>query len=139
ELTTNESLATVVAQLAAGSIFTSSAGGVLGYADLGGGLVAVRFTLPGDVNLDGSVDVGDLGIFASSYGLTSGAHWFDGDFTNDGAVDVGDLGILATNYGNALAGGPSESMVAAATAVISAPPSAGTAAVPEPSSLVLVT
>jgi hypothetical protein len=55
-------------------------------------------TIPGDANLDGSVDVGDLGILAANYGGT-GKTWAQGDFNGDGAVDVGDLGILAANYG----------------------------------------
>ena len=54
---------------------------------------------PGDANLDGYVDVSDLGILATNYGTTSGAEWGDADFTGDGVVDVSDLGILATNYG----------------------------------------
>jgi hypothetical protein len=56
--------------------------------------------LPGDANGDGKVDVGDLGILAANYGMTSGATWGKGDFNNDGKVDVGDLGILAANYGS---------------------------------------
>jgi hypothetical protein len=55
--------------------------------------------ISGDANLDGAVDVGDLGILAANYGKTSGATWGMGDFNGDGAVDVGDLGILAANYG----------------------------------------
>ncbi len=55
--------------------------------------------LPGDANLDGSVDVTDLGILATNYGIGSGAEWANGDFNGDGSVDVSDLGILATNYG----------------------------------------
>ncbi len=53
----------------------------------------------GDFNLDGAVDVSDLGILATNYGTTNGMTWSDGDANGDGAVDVSDLGILATNYG----------------------------------------
>jgi hypothetical protein len=56
-------------------------------------------SIPGDANVDGLVDVGDLGILAANYGTTSGALWSQGDFNGDGLVDVGDLGILAANYG----------------------------------------
>jgi hypothetical protein len=59
---------------------------------------------PGDANGDGKVDVGDLGILAANYGLSSGATWNKGDFNNDGKVDVGDLGILAANYGTGTSG-----------------------------------
>ena len=62
------------------------------------------FSMAGDANGDGEVDVGDLAILGANYGRTSGATWAMGDFTGDGAVDVGDLGILGANYGRTLAG-----------------------------------
>jgi len=52
----------------------------------------------GDANRDGVVDVRDLGILATNYGMASGAQWSQGDFNGDGAVNVVDLGVLATNY-----------------------------------------
>ncbi len=54
---------------------------------------------PGDANGDGYVNVSDLGILATNYGVGSGLGWEQGDFTGDGVVDVSDLGILATAYG----------------------------------------
>jgi hypothetical protein len=54
--------------------------------------------IPGDANIDGMVDVGDLGILAANYG-GSGKTWTQGDFNGDTFVDVGDLGILAAHYG----------------------------------------
>jgi hypothetical protein len=62
------------------------------------------FPVAGDANSDNKVDVGDLGILAANYGMTSGATWAKGDFNGDGAVDVGDLGILAANYGKGASG-----------------------------------
>lgn len=62
-------------------------------------IVAVAPRVPGDANLDGVVDVGDLGILAANYGSDL-AGWNMGDFTGDGCVDVGDLGVLAANYGH---------------------------------------
>ncbi len=53
---------------------------------------------PGDANGDKVVNVVDLGILATNYGL-SGKTWADGDFNGDGLVNVVDLGILATHYG----------------------------------------
>ncbi len=53
----------------------------------------------GDANLDGGVNVGDLGILAGDYGQTEGMVWAGGDFTGDGAVNVADMGVLAANYG----------------------------------------
>ncbi len=55
-------------------------------------------TLPGDANMDGAVDVCDLGILATCYGIASGMAWEEADFSGDGAVNFDDLGILATNY-----------------------------------------
>lgn len=54
---------------------------------------------PGDTNLDGDVDLSDLGNLATSYGGTSGLDWINGDFDHDGDVDLSDLGTLATYYG----------------------------------------
>lgn len=66
--------------------------------------VLVRYTLVGDANLDGFVDLGDLGgAVAPNYGIGSGKSWQDGDFNGDGAVDLSDLALLAANYGTALA------------------------------------
>ncbi len=53
--------------------------------------------LGGDANLDGAIDVIDLGILATNYDST-GMTWARGDFNGDGAVNVVDMGILATNY-----------------------------------------
>jgi hypothetical protein len=60
----------------------------------------------------------DLTIVLTNYGMT-GAVWTQGDFNYDGAVDINDLTILLSNYGQTMAAGPA-------------------AAVPEPSSLVLL-
>ena len=53
--------------------------------------------LGGDANLDGKVDVTDLGILATDWQL-SGKNWLGADFSGDTMVDVTDLGILATNW-----------------------------------------
>jgi hypothetical protein len=56
----------------------------------------VKFTYAGDTDLDGDVDVADLGNLASSW-QTNGV-WTRGDFDYNGTVDVNDLGLLATNW-----------------------------------------
>jgi hypothetical protein len=76
--------------------------------------------LPGDANLDGTVDINDLTVVLANYGQT-GATWIDGEFTGDGTVDINDLTIVLTHYGQSLG----------ATA-------SGMAAVPEPSSVGLL-
>jgi autotransporter-associated beta strand protein len=57
----------------------------------------VKYTYAGDANLDGKVDIGDLGLLAGAW-QQSGKVWFDGDFTYDGTVNIGDLGLLAGNW-----------------------------------------
>jgi len=75
-------------------------------------LVKFKAALYGDANLDGMVNVVDMGIVAINYGMDN-ATWQMGDFDGDGivavkgdadhngVVDVVDLGILATYYGKA--------------------------------------
>jgi autotransporter-associated beta strand protein len=59
--------------------------------------VLVKYTYAGDANLDGKVDIGDLGLLAGAW-QQSGKVWFDGDFTYNGTVDIGDLGLIAGNW-----------------------------------------
>ena len=75
---------------------------------------AAELALPGDANLNGKVNVGDLGILGAHYGQGDKT-WFECDFNGDGYVDVGDLGLLGANYGSG----------------------AGGAAIPEPAGLLL--
>lgn len=53
--------------------------------------------LPGDVNLDGTVNIGDLTILAGSFG--SSGRWTTGDVSFDGTVNIGDLTLLAGSFG----------------------------------------
>ncbi len=74
--------------------------------------------LPGDVNLDGRVDVNDLTIVLTNFGK-SGMAWNEGDLNGDGTVDVNDLTIVLSSFGQ--------------TAASSSP-----TAVPEPCALALL-
>jgi hypothetical protein len=56
----------------------------------------IKFTYAGDGNLDGQVDVADLGALASAW--QTSAPWTSGDFDYSGFVDVNDLGLLASNW-----------------------------------------
>ncbi len=56
----------------------------------------VKFTYGGDANLDGQVDISDLGALATAW--QTAALWTGGDFNYDAFVDISDLGILATNW-----------------------------------------
>jgi hypothetical protein len=74
---------------------------VLGLKELHGQSVdaedaLVAFTIAGDSNLDGQVDIADLGALASHWQST--AEWMGGDFDYSGFVDEADLGLLAGNW-----------------------------------------
>jgi glycosidase len=52
----------------------------------------------GDADLDGTVDIADLGILATNWQTTIAGTWSLGDFTGNGAVDITDLGLLASHW-----------------------------------------
>lgn len=83
--------------------------------------VHILGTLAGDANLDGSVNVGDLGALAS--GWNTAGTWAQGDFDFSGAVDVGDLGILASNWNSIT---PSTALSMPVYGALTAVPEAGT-------------
>lgn len=58
--------------------------------------------LPGDLNIDGVVDIADLSRMATFFGLRDTAIWGQGDANGDGHVDIADLSVLATNFGRSL-------------------------------------
>jgi hypothetical protein len=49
--------------------------------------------IPGDINNDGFVGIGDLGLLGSQWGYAGIADW-----TADGVVDVSDLAVLSANW-----------------------------------------
>jgi T5SS/PEP-CTERM-associated repeat protein len=67
------------------------------------GDVFATAALPGDADINGQVNFGDLLLLAQNYG-TLGKSWITGDFTGDGAVDFNDLLRLAQNYNTSLSG-----------------------------------
>ena len=80
----------------------------------------LQAAMPGDANLDGTVDINDLTIVLAHYNQT-GATWAQGEFTGNGTVDINDLTIVLAHYNQSLGAF-----------------GAGLAAVPEPSALVLI-
>jgi hypothetical protein len=56
---------------------------------------------PGDVNLDGAVDLQDFGVVKKNFGF--GARRTGGDLTGDGMVSLADFGVLKANFGSASA------------------------------------
>jgi len=81
----------------------------------------VRFTISGDADLSGDVNLDDFTRLAAGFGTN--AAWAAGDFNYDGVVSLNDFTILASSFG--------ESLPAARTATSAAP-------VPEPSITVIL-
>ncbi|MBN2021987.1 MAG: PEP-CTERM sorting domain-containing protein [Pirellulales bacterium] len=63
-----------------------------------GNAIQIKSPYDGDANLDGTVNLGDLGVVAMNWEKT-GMTWGQGDFNSDGTVNLGDLGVLAMNWG----------------------------------------
>ena len=57
----------------------------------------MKHVLPGDANLDGTVNINDLSKVLTNYDKT-GMQWADGDFDGNGTVDINDLSKVLTNY-----------------------------------------
>jgi hypothetical protein len=111
--TASNSHKTAVGYAAAFTLTSSWIGGV----NPGGSNLLLSYTLAGDSDLNGSVDMTDFNALAMNFGQ-GGKLWTDGDFNYDGVVNALDLNAIATNFG----------------APLSAPVALG-ALVPEPSAL----
>jgi hypothetical protein len=69
----------------------------LGYLDdTLGTAVQIKLTVGGDTNLDGIVDLSDVGALALNWNNLG--YWANGDFNYDHLVNVADLKILANNW-----------------------------------------
>ena len=79
--------------------------------------VELKYTVPGDTNLDGSVNFSDLVALAQHYGGLASV-WDQGDFNYDAKVNFTDLVALAQNYDKSVT-----SAVAAADLAASQAPS----------------
>ena len=132
--------ATIKAQLASGyasgawngeGINTSSAVAhqtALGWKDdAASSSILVKYTYYGDANLDGQVDISDLGALATAW--QTSAVWSQGDFDYSGFVDISDLGKLATNWqlgvGSPLGPSFDEALASVGLAGVSVPEPAG--------------
>jgi hypothetical protein len=93
--------------------------------------VVFRLTWTGDADLDGDVDIGDLGRLASHW--QAAGRWFDGDFDYTGTVNINDLGMLATNW-QAGVGNPLGPSLGAALTTLGLP----SVSIPEPIALCAV-
>jgi autotransporter-associated beta strand protein len=119
-------------QFSDGQIRSSTANTAIGLGwkeDLVGQQVVVKRTYYGDVDLDGKVDVADLGVLATNW--QGSGNWSAADFDYSGSINVNDLGRLASNW-QAGVGNPLGPDFASAAAALGLPSSA----VPEPAGLV---
>lgn len=66
-----------------------------------GNVISDRLGCREDINNDGTVDLGDFGFFAASFGTVIGDANYraESDFDNDGDVDLGDFGGFAKAFG----------------------------------------
>ncbi|MCC6683223.1 MAG: hypothetical protein IT445_20190 [Phycisphaeraceae bacterium] len=62
--------------------------------------VTVTAALPGDANLDQTVNLSDLQILGDYWGATD-SDWFTGDYNGDGQVNLADLQLLGDNWSGA--------------------------------------
>ncbi len=92
--------------------------------------VKIGFAVPGDANLDGSIDINDVFQIAPhfntgpEYSGTSHVttnNWRTGDFIGDGNVDVRDINLLRENYGLNYSTSPAISPVKPAVLAIGGP------------------
>ncbi len=75
--------------------------------------VLVRYTLSGDSDLSGSVDLTDFTFLAANFN-GAGKGWSRGNFNYDaaGTVDLTDFTLLAANYNSTLPGGDADAALA---------------------------
>lgn len=66
-----------------------------------GSTVLVRYTLLGDADLSGVVNVDDFGRLAANFNQV--ATWSSGDFNYNGVANIDDFGLLASHFNQVLA------------------------------------
>jgi len=114
---------------AANGVITSSAAAGnakhntgIGWADSGDGTavngvpnsIELKYTLVGDVNLDGAVNITDVNALVPHYNSTGS--WTGGDFNYDGQVNITDVNALVPNYNTSLGSQVQAGVVSAAGA-----------------------
>jgi uncharacterized protein (TIGR03790 family) len=69
---------------------------------VGDPLMTWKVLLAGDVNMDGLVDMNDLGAMGPHWGTVvdpGGYGWTMGDLNGDGIIDMGDIGLVSSTWG----------------------------------------
>jgi hypothetical protein len=108
------------------AVATTYNGQSLGTAD-----VAVKYTYYGDANLDGTVDGADYQQIDNGFGMGL-TGWQNGDFNYDGVVDGSDFSLIDNTFNQITATGASP------LAILAGPALASASAVPEPTTLGLL-
>jgi hypothetical protein len=90
------------------STLLGPAGGTFANQNVDGTALLIKYTLPGDTDLNGAVDAVDLGKLALHWNNTG--TWIDGDFDYSGSIDVRDLYLLASNWKSTLPGAPAPAL-----------------------------
>lgn len=65
--------------------------------------ILLRYTAPGDANLDGKVDFSDFVTLSSHFGQNASSGWDLGDFNYDGVINFADFILLSSNFGRSVA------------------------------------
>jgi hypothetical protein len=103
------------------------------FEDIDDTTILVRYTLVGDINLDGIVDDIDISILTGNYLSPGTWGWADGDvFMYDGTVDDPDVGLQAGNYLSTVG------QLAQGLGDVGSSGISGVNAVPEPATLALL-
>ena len=75
-----------------------SSGTTIAALGLTAGQTLVKYTIYGDANLDGTVDINDLNIVLSNFLSGNPATWDTGDFFYAGQTDISDLNAVLSNF-----------------------------------------
>jgi hypothetical protein len=70
---------------------------------LGGNAVVVKYTLVGDANLDGTVNLADFNKVLANFNVPSGSTWTSGSFDYSGSVGLADYNDVIHNFNQTLA------------------------------------
>jgi hypothetical protein len=73
-------------------------------AGLPSGRIELKYTLYGDINLDGSVNGTDFALLAAHFGTSDTGGWEQGDLNYNGVVNGSDFALLASNFGTSASG-----------------------------------
>src|SRR5206468_174900 len=94
----------------ASSVGIGAGGGTFSGQAVDNTSVLVRYTLSGDSNLSGGVDLTDFTFLAANFNKVGGATWLQGDYNYDGNVDLTDFTFLASNFNQSLSAGDAASL-----------------------------